>query len=129
MKFGLPQVGTIALTLAFAGLVHAADRKQELQERFAQRDASLQSLKRAGKVGETTQGLVEAVKPEYLHDKELAGIVQAENADRRELYAIIAKETGATHEVVAEQNARRNFERARPGDWLRTAAGEWRQKQ
>ena len=103
-------------------------RKAELQERFRQRDGALGAAKRDGKVGETTEGLVDFVKDEFREDAKLRRLVDDENKDRRELYEIIAKETGATPAVVAEQNARRNYQRARPGEYLKTATGEWRQK-
>jgi uncharacterized protein YdbL (DUF1318 family) len=106
----------------------SADRKAELQDRFRSRDQRLDAYKKDGKIGETTEGFVEAVKKAYLDDDTLARLVKEENADRKELYAIIAKETNATPEVVAEQNARRNFQRARAGEWLKAASGEWRQK-
>ena len=105
-----------------------ADRKAELKERFRSRDQRLDAYKKDGKIGETTEGFIEAVKKAYLDDETLARLVKEENADRKELYAIIAKETNATPEVVADQNARRNFQRARPGEWLKAASGEWRQK-
>jgi uncharacterized protein YdbL (DUF1318 family) len=103
-------------------------RKDELQARFRERDAALDAAKRDGKIGETTEGLIDFVKGEFRDDARLRRLVDDENKDRRELYEIIAKETGGTPEVVAEQNARRNYQRARPGEYLKTATGEWRQK-
>jgi uncharacterized protein len=103
-------------------------RKAELQARFRERDAALGAAKREGKIGETTEGLVDFVKSEFRDDAKLRRVVDDENKDRRELYEIIAKETGGTPDVVAEQNARRNYQRARAGEYLKTATGEWRQK-
>lgn len=98
----------------------------ELQQRFKQRYPQLQALKSAGKVGETAAGMVEAVKPEFAG--EVAGVASPENADRTELYAQMAKQAGTTPDVVASRNAARNFEKARPGEWLKQADGTWRQK-
>jgi uncharacterized protein YdbL (DUF1318 family) len=103
-------------------------RKAELQERFRERDSELDANKKDGKIGETTEGLIDFVKSEFREDRALKRLVDEENKDRAELYEIIAKETGATPAVVAEQNARRNYQRARPGEYLKTAGGEWRQK-
>jgi uncharacterized protein YdbL (DUF1318 family) len=103
-------------------------RKAELQARFRERDGALDAAKRDGKIGETTEGLVDFVKGDFREDAKLGRLVDDENKDRRELYEIIAEETGATPAVVAEQNARRNYQRARAGEYLKTATGEWRQK-
>ena len=101
-------------------------RKAELQARFRERDGALDAAKRDGKIGETTEGLIDFVRGG--DDAKLRRLVDDENKDRRELYEIIAKETGATAAVVAEQNARRNYQRARAGEYLKTATGEWKQK-
>lgn len=120
-------IGAVVMFVV-AGPARAADRKAELQQAFEQRFPQLREYKSAGKVGETTQGLVEAVKSEYLSDAKLKKLIDDENRDRKELYAQIAKETNATPEFVAEQNARRNYQRAKPGEYLRTADGRWEQK-
>jgi uncharacterized protein YdbL (DUF1318 family) len=103
-------------------------RKAKLQERFKARDLDLDRYKKDGKVGETTKGLVEAVKREYLEDEDLKELVEDENRDRRELYEIIAEEKDQDADVVAELAARQNFKRARAGEYLKTANGEWRKK-
>ena len=100
---------------------------QELQQRFQQRYPQLLQVKTAGKVGETFQGYVEATRPEFTNDPAVAGIVNAENADRVELYRIMAAQVGATPESVAQRNAVRNFSTARPGEWLKYPNG-WVQK-
>ncbi len=124
----LQQLLATVVFLGIAVTARAADRKSELQQAFEQRFPQLREYKSAGKVGETTQGFVEPVKSEYLSDAALKKLVDDENRDRRELYAIIAKDTNATPEFVAEQNARRNYQRAKPGDFLKTADGRWEQK-
>ncbi len=103
-------------------------RKTKLPERFKARDSDLNRFKQAGKVGETTKGIVEAVKREYLEDADLKTLIEDENRDRRELYEIIAEEKGQDVDVVADLAARQNYKRARPGEYLKTASGEWKQK-
>jgi hypothetical protein len=110
-----------------SGAMALADRKADLQKAFEQRYPQIQAAKAAGKVGETTQGLIEAVKGQSL-DAPTQKLVDDENRDRNELYQLIAKETNATPQVVAEQNARRNFQRAKSGEWLKSADGRWEQK-
>ena len=53
----------VAAALAFAGATaQAADRMAELQERFKGRFAEVRRLKDAGKIGETSTGLLAEVK-------------------------------------------------------------------
>ena len=106
-------------TMAFAG-----PTKQELKPRFEKRYPEIQKYKAEGKIGETSAGFVEAVKDA---DAALSKLIDAENADRRALYEIIAKEENVPVEVVAQRAAQRNFERARPGEYLKHN-GVWRQK-
>jgi uncharacterized protein YdbL (DUF1318 family) len=105
----------------------AADRMDELQERFKQRFAEVRRHKDAGQLGETSAGMVDAVKAGAA-DAALAKLIAEENADRAELYALIAQKENTTADVVARTNARRNFQRAKAGDWLKADDGTWRQK-
>jgi uncharacterized protein len=111
------------LTLLLPASASGADM-QELQQRFKERFAKLQELKSAGTIGETSEGFVEFVKDK---SSDAAKLVEAENSDRRELYALLAKDEGTTAERVGRRNAQRNFDRARSGEWLRKA-GKWEQK-
>lgn len=117
----------LVLLSAFAftttGLAASLD---ELQGRFKERYPQVQALKSAGKVGETSAGFLEAVKSQFTN--EVSAIVNAENTDRRELYAQLAKQTNTTADAVASRNAARNFEKAKTGEWLKHADGQWRQK-
>lgn len=105
-----------------------ADELDDLKKSFKDRYPALKKLKSAGKVGETTKGLIEPVKAEFANDSEVKKIVTAENADRTKLYQIIAKQQDTTPETVATRNAMRNFERAAKGDWLKRSDGKWVQK-
>jgi uncharacterized protein YdbL (DUF1318 family) len=71
--------------------------------------------------------LVEAVDGKSLDDH-ASKLVDEENADRKELYDLIAKKEGTTAQLVAERNAKRNFEKAKHGDWLKGADGKWTKK-
>jgi uncharacterized protein YdbL (DUF1318 family) len=102
-----------------------ARNAQELRARFEQRFPKIKSMKRDGKIGETTSGQLEAVKGN-LNDDERR-LMDEDNADRTELYALIAKQEGVSPQVVAERNAKRNFERADNGEYLKDEKG-WHQK-
>jgi len=99
-------------------------RIKELQEKFKQRYEQVHDLKKQGVVGETYEGYLDFVK-----DKGSAGqVVDDENADRKELYKLIAEKEGTTPEKVAERNAKRNFSKAATGDFLKGADGKWQKK-
>src|SRR5262249_22573921 len=97
---------------------------ESLKESFAKRLPKLAAAKQAGKVGETTAGTVEAVKG----DGDVAQLVTDENADRASLYALIAKKENTTADAVSQRAARRNFEKASAGEWLKGNDGVWKQK-
>jgi uncharacterized protein len=116
---------------ALAGLIPApaarADRQDELRERFKNRLPQLREAKSAATIGETAAGFVEAVEGKSL-DEKLKNAVDEENADRRELYKLIAEKEQTTEEKVAERNAFRNFEKAESGEMLKDKSGKWRKK-
>ncbi|HWP39669.1 MAG TPA: YdbL family protein [Tepidisphaeraceae bacterium] len=132
MKLGTLNLmtATIAALLvsALAGSGASAADKTQLQARFERRYPQLLEYKSQGKIGETTEGTVEAVDPKYLEDEAIKSLLDEENADRRELYQIIAREENTTPAKVAERTARRNFQKARPGEYLKAADGTWRKK-
>jgi uncharacterized protein YdbL (DUF1318 family) len=100
-----------------------------LQQRFKDRYEALLKLKTDGKIGETWEGYLEAVKAEYLNDEQVKSILSAENADRRELYKLIAEKQGTKPEVVAERNALREMKKARPGEYVKNKDTGWQQVQ
>jgi hypothetical protein len=114
-----------ALLLAPAAL-RAADAPDEaaLQKRFKARYPQLQQLKTDGVIGETSEGYVEFVDKK---DAKAAKVVEAENDDRKALYKLIADKEGITAEVVAKRAAKRNFDRAKAGEWLKEG-GKWKKK-
>jgi len=100
-------------------------RTTELKQRFQQRYAQIKELKKAGTVGETFGGYLEFVKGKK---PDSAALIEEENTDRRELYKLIADKEGTTQEKVAERNAKRLFEKASVGEYLKDADGQWHKK-
>lgn len=96
-----------------------------IKERIIQRVQSLDALKLSGKVGENNLGYVE--QRARLSKTEDA-IVEQENADRRALYAIIAKRLGIQIGVVGKGRASELRENSAKGVWLQDASGDWYQK-
>ena len=119
-----------AMSVGLFALLSAAQAAtmDELKERFKQRYPKLVKAKSDGKVGEVYTGYIEAVKAEYMSDAEIKKLVEDENADRVALYELIAKKEKITPEKVAERNAARNFQNAKPGEWLKGQDGKWAQK-
>ena len=121
LTLSLVAVGTPSLLAADATAL-----KAELKTAFASRAAQLATAKSAGSIGETTEGMVAAVQANP--DATTAALIQAENADRTQLYRVLAGETNATPAQIAERNAMRNYQNAAAGAWLRTRDGQWKQK-
>jgi len=111
---------TVAALLLLAALPAAA---QGLKERMAARLPVIDDLKARGIVGENNQGYLEFVGP-----PERAEVVAAENADRREVYAAIARQTGASPEAVGRQRATQIAQKSMPGVRLQKPDGTWHTK-
>ena len=123
-------VATLLASFVFllvAAPASAAPREDELKQRFKDRYPQLQALKSAGTVGETYLGYVEFV--EKKSDEKASALLAEENNDRRELYDLIAKKEGVSAEKVAERNAKRVFEKAKAGEYLKGADGTWKKKE
>ena len=95
-----------------------------LQKRFKARYPQIQQLKRDGTIGETDAGYLDFVKAK---DEKAAKVVDEENTDRKALYKLIADREGISADVVAQRAGKRNFDHAKPGEWLKED-GKWRQK-
>ena len=112
-------------------LAQEGDSLAELRQRFRERYPELLRATRAGRIGETWRGFsapVEELDPRDERDQALRELIAQENADRRKLYQIIAERQDTTAELVAQRNAKRNFEKAEPGDYLKGRNGHWYRK-
>ena len=94
------------------------------KERMLQRVPKIQELKAAGVVGEKADGLLGFVKASPA-DKAL---VNAENKDRKAVYAAIAEGQGVNASVVGQRRALQLVGQASKGDWLQDKASKWYQK-
>jgi uncharacterized protein len=97
----------------------------EVRKRMAANLPALDELRKAGKVGETNRGYLEA--RQQLSDAERK-LLETENRDRKTVYQILAERAKATVESVEKARAEQIRERSRPGVWLQNLAGEWYQK-
>lgn len=116
------------LVLAILGLFAPAVFAQnaaEIRQRMEARLPDIDRLKAAEAIGENNRGLLE-LRPAAKGDA--ASVVTAENNDREAVYAIIAKQTGATPDSVARARARQIAAGTRPGVWVQDESGAWRKK-
>ncbi len=105
----------------FAGVRVSAD----VRDRMSKRLPEVNRLKDALVVGEDNKGYL-ALKGEIGDaDKKL---VDEENADRKEVYEMLAKQTNASVEVIQARRAAQIAERSKAGIWLQEPDGEWYKK-
>jgi uncharacterized protein YdbL (DUF1318 family) len=114
------------LLLTFAAAVRADDDKNTVLARMKQRVPAMLAAKKAGTIGEVFDGTLAAVKPAPPDD--IASLINAENADRRQYFAIVAKEKGSTPEEVAEAFFKGQVEHSPSGTYIKGKDGVWRQK-
>jgi len=119
---------SVGLCTVVLGAVARADTKEEIVDRMAKRLDTVKKYKAEGKIGETFDGLVAAVKEEYLGDKDLKKLVDDENADRKKFYELGAEKFKTTPEKFALSAGKRNFRDAKPEDWLKPKDAKWIQK-
>jgi uncharacterized protein YdbL (DUF1318 family) len=90
-----------------------------------QRLPSVGAAKDKGVAGENNRGVLEARGAPAAGDQQ---VIQAENTDRRQVYAAIASEIGSSADEVGRKRAAQLAELARPGHWVQGADGSWRRK-
>jgi len=83
------------------------------------------AAKDAGYIGEGVDGYVHLRASGNAVAKKL---VDAENADRKQLFFSLAGKTGGTVQAVAEKFSKAVAEKAKPGHWFRKSSGTWIKK-
>ncbi len=115
----------LLLAAVFGSPAFAQDDQAAIQERLKGRIAEVDAMKLAGVVGENNKGFLE--QRATLTEAQTA-LLNAENADRRALYAILAGRLRLSVSVVGEQRAANVRERSAAGVWLQGADGAWFKK-
>lgn len=119
-------IATISLSLSIlliTGALTFAGSK-EIKARIKARLPVINSLKADGIIGENNQGYLEFIK----NNKSKEDVVISENQDRKKVYSAIAKQQGATADLVGKRRAKQIAERAKPGQWIQDGSGNWYQK-
>jgi hypothetical protein len=103
-----------------------AQDKQEVVQSMKQRHSELQQAKDKGLVGEAWNGLVALVQEDA--PQKVQNLVQAENNDRKQLFKIIAQETGTSVQEVARQNRIRMYRLAKDDHFVQDQSRNWVRK-
>jgi len=116
----VPFVLLLATFILSVSVVQAAS----IKERMAGRIPTINNLKDQGVIGENSSGFLEfrgSSQPQK-------GLIDGENRDRRNVYAVIGKEQGASATLVGQRRARTIAQKSRPGHWFQAANGSWHKK-
>jgi len=124
--------GKLKITAALlAGLfllaVAARAESAELKERFLQRKPLLEKMKTLEWLGENNLGFL-VFRSIAGQSEENIQAVQAENEDRKTVYAEIAVKLNTVVEEVGKRRAVQIAALAPAGHWLQDADGNWYQK-
>ena len=103
--------------LAFAG-------SNAIKARMKARVPVINALKADGIIGENNGGYLEFIK----NNTSKQDVVTSENQDRKKVYSAIAKQQGATADLVGKRRAKQIAQRAKPGQWIQDSSGNWYQK-
>ena len=112
------------MAFLFLGLTAASG--SDALARMKDRLPRIDQLKAAGVIGEGNDGMI-AARTALTDVQE--GLVEAENADRKELYSLVARRSGQSLKEVGKQRAVRIAQQALAGVWLENAKGDWIKKQ
>jgi uncharacterized protein YdbL (DUF1318 family) len=121
---------TILVLVASLAALAAGSPDEELGQlraRAEKRYPLLQQLKTTGSIGETYLGYL-ALPPNSDADDKARALMADENTDRKQVYALLAEKEQTTPEKVAERAAKRNFARAKSGEYLLFPNGQWQRK-
>jgi len=117
----------IAVLASIAAIpsVSNAGTAAELKARMKKRLPAINALKEKGLIGENNKGYLEARAK--LSDAD-AKIVAEENADRKKIYAMLAKKLGQPIDVIGARRAVKIAEKSKSGLWVQKPDGQWIKK-
>ena len=133
----LVQTLMLAVALVAQGGQTPEKELEELKLRIKERYATLVKLKDAGKLGETWDGQVDAVKPAFKDEKAdptakdsdtIKVFLEKENKDRLRLYELLAKGMKLTAAEVGIENGKRNFKNATAEWFVKPQGKDWVKK-
>lgn len=116
----------LSLLFALPALSAAQEPSPEsIRKRMEANLPKIDALKKAGKVGETNKGYLEA---RTALDAGQKALVKEENADRKSVYEALARRAKASVQEIERTRAELIRRRTKAGIWLQNADGEWYRK-
>ncbi len=110
---------TTSANTAKTSLDSAAIKKNMLE-----RKPKITALKKAGIIGENKAGYLEVIKDAKISEADTK-ILDGENADRKLVYAAIAKKEGSTVDNVSSLRAKKIRTTAKEGEMIQGEDGKW----
>ncbi|MFA5903364.1 MAG: YdbL family protein [Desulfobacula sp.] len=95
-----------------------------VKDRMIQRLPAIADLKIKGIIGENNRGYLGFVSG----SRTMEDVIAAENADRKSVYEIFAKEQNTGIDVVETVQGARKAEKANPGEFYQNREGQWVKK-
>ena len=108
--------------------IKADPNSSDVRERRRSRRDQIKSWKVAQLIGENNRGLLEARTADGVLSTSVQKVVDAENADRQQVFQAIAAKQNITPEAVAQRWASYMAGRAAQGTFVQDAAGNWTEK-
>jgi len=96
-----------------------------IKERFAQRLPLINKMKAQGIIGEDNQGLL---APRGKLTPAQTKIINEENADRKKVYAMLARKNKIDAVTVGKLRAKQIAKKSKKGIYLQKADGSWYKK-
>lgn len=114
----------IPLLILFLLLLSPCALADAIKDRMLQRLPAIADLKTKGIIGENNRGYLGYVTGNRI----LEDVIAAENADRKTVYEIFAKQQNTSLDVVETVQGARKAEKANPGEFYQNREGQWVKK-
>jgi uncharacterized protein YdbL (DUF1318 family) len=114
----------IPLLMLFLLLLSPCALADAVKDRMLQRLPAIADLKTKGIIGEDNRGYLGYVTG----NRTMEDVIAAENADRKTVYEIFAKQQNTSLDVVETIQGARKAEKANPGEFYQNREGQWVKK-
>jgi hypothetical protein len=114
----------ISLLMLFLLLLSPCALADAIKDRMLQRLPAIADLKTKGIIGEGNRGYLGYVTG----NRVMEDVIAAENADRKTVYEIFAKQQNTSLDVVETVQGTRKAEKANPGEFYQNREGQWIKK-
>lgn len=96
----------------------------DIKDRMIKRLPAIADLKTKGIIGEDSRGYLGFVTG----NRTMEDVIAAENADRKTVYEVFAKQQNTSLEIVETVQGARKAEKANPGEFYQNREGQWIKK-